>query len=271
MTRGTSSELTNYLRNRLRCSARDLSRASSAQARPGFTPSRPPGAPPAERGLARDQLRSNSLGQRPAVGSHNDQRPHRPGAAPWPHTKHGQPRGRYRHRRDQRRSPAGATHLLSVSATQMQFPAGAVPCSLKAQRPRHRPSHPVGTCGNCAGISFADRGLPTTSGLRRIRWDDAQRHCQMDPTIPHDPADWIEQDQYRQLSDFLPGKPRRRCWGKWPTSQARISDDLTSPSSTISSSSSHKLQFCIGKSRWHGVSFSPPNSVSGPSEKSTLP
>lgn len=38
----------------------------------------------------------------------------------------------------------------------------------------------------------------------------------------------------------------------------RISGGTTSPASTMSSPSSHRVQLCIGISKWHAVSLSPP-------------
>jgi hypothetical protein len=52
---------------------------------------------------------------------------------------------------------------------------------------------------------------------------------------------------------------------------AFISSTTMSPSATMGSSSRKRLQFRIGTSTWHWVSFPPPNSWFGPVEKRTLP
>ena len=51
----------------------------------------------------------------------------------------------------------------------------------------------------------------------------------------------------------------------------RIAGWITSPPLRICISSTHKLHWRIGRSRWHAVSLDPPTSRLGPNENSTLP
>ena len=130
--------------------------------------------------------------------------------------------------------------------------------------------------GNICRHPSNRRGVRRRAGLRdRLResaWATASGSASTGRSTTSTKAGTASPSSASPGSDPAARSPPDR--GNFPPAQpagARMSSGTTAPSCTMSSSSSQSEQPCIGRSRWQGVSFSPPNSVSGPSEKSTLP